>query len=183
MRAFLMEGTMPPEAELNQTTTITAPLQQSQLPETFSREYVHELREEAKNTRIAKLAVEVERDTFKTVAEKAKQEADERVTNSEKTSNDRIMRSELKAVALKAGMIDLDGLKLADLTKVTLEADGTIKGADEMLEQLKKDKPYLFGQQQSSSTTTAAPSPKPTTVKLAKDMTTEEYNAARKAIR
>lgn len=175
---------MPPETDSIQTTTTTAaPLQQSQLPETFSREYVHELREEAKNTRIAKLAVEVERDTFKTVAEKAKQEADERVTNNEKTSNDRIMRSELKAVALKAGMIDLDGLKLADLTKVTLEADGAIKGADEMLEQLKKDKPYLFGQQQSSSTTSTPPNPKPPTAKLAKDMTDEEYNAARKAIR
>ena len=152
-------------------------------PETFSREYVKELREENKSWRQKNQATEQERDTHKTAAEQAAKDADERVKAAEKAANDRIMRSELKTIAITAGMIDLDGLKLADLSKVTLKDDGTLEGADAMLEQLKKDKPYLFGTPTSTSSTKTPPDPKDPKPKLAKDMTDEEYAAERKKIR
>ncbi len=51
----------------------------------------------------------------------------------------------LKLAAQKAGMHDLDGLKLADLSRVRLEDDGvTVKGADELVASFKDSKPYLF---------------------------------------
>jgi hypothetical protein len=50
----------------------------------------------------------------------------------------------LKAAALRAGMIDLDALALADTGKVTLGAYGSVIGADEVVAQLKHDKPHLF---------------------------------------
>ena len=59
-------------------------------------------------------------------------------------TSEEIIAQRMKAAALKAGMHDLDGLKLADMTKVTLEADGTVKGADELMAALKEAKPYLF---------------------------------------
>src|SRR5258706_9542058 len=62
-----------------------------------------------------------------------------------KQTSEEIIAQRLKAAALKAGIVDLDALKLADLTKVTLEADGvTVKGADELMSALKEAKPYLF---------------------------------------
>jgi hypothetical protein len=51
----------------------------------------------------------------------------------------------LKVAAQKARLIDLDWLKLVDVSTVTLGADGTVKGADELMVKLKEDKPYLFG--------------------------------------
>jgi hypothetical protein len=148
--------------------------------ETFSREYVRELREENKGWRQKATALETERDTHKTAAERFQLEADDKVKAASAAANDRILRSELKAEALKAGMIDLDGLKLADLSKVTLKEDGTVDGAESMLEELKKAKPYLFGSTQNSSTPGTPPNPKPPTAKKATEMTTEEYAIARK---
>ena len=146
----------------------------------FSLEYVKELREEAKASRLRAQALEQEGATHKTAAEKAAADAAAAVAAATSAANDRILRSELKAIALKAGMIDLDGLKLADLSGVKLKDDGTIDGADAMLEALKKSKPYLFGAGQSSSPPGTPPSSKPPAAKLAKDMTPEEYKAARK---
>ena len=77
-------------------------------------------------------------------------------------------------------MIDLDGLKLADLSKVKLLETGDIEGADALMEQMKKDKPYLFGKQTSTSPTDKDPKPGDTKPKLATDMSSEEYAAARK---
>jgi hypothetical protein len=53
----------------------------------------------------------------------------------------------LKAAALKSGMIDLDGLKLADTSTVTLEDTAygmTVVGAEALMAKLKESKPYLF---------------------------------------
>jgi hypothetical protein len=55
-------------------------------------------------------------------------------------------------------MIDLDWLKLVDMTKVTLEPDGTVKGADELMTALKEAKPYLFGKHARDMTNARAAS-------------------------
>lgn len=157
--------------------------------ETFGREYVEELRGENKTWR-GKLvaerqqreATEKERDdaiaAAKAAKEAAEREVTEKTTAAEQRANERVIRAELKVAAQKAGMIDLDGLKLADISKVTLEADGTVKGADELMTALKEAKPYLFGQVTKG---TSSPNPPPTPgdnqPKLAKDMTEAERAA------
>lgn len=154
--------------------------------ETFSREYVSELRNENKGWRLkaqeqetaARAATEA-----KTAAEKARDEAvaaakaefETAKTAAEKAANDRILRAELKASALKAGMTDLDFLKLADLTKVTLDESGEVQGAEELMTSLKEAKPHWFGQpSQGTSSTATAPKPDQATPKTAKEMTKDE---------
>lgn len=149
--------------------------------ETFSKEYVRELRNENKGWRLKADELARERDSHKTAAEKAALEAEEKVKGANTAAEQRIIRAEMKAAALKAGMVDLDGLKLADLSKIKLTADGEVEGADALMEELKKAKPYLFGAPSSSSTT--QPPPKtPPEKKLAKDMTDAEYTAAKAAL-
>jgi hypothetical protein len=150
-------------------------------PETFSKEYVRELRNENKGWRLKHDELVKDRDTHKTAAEKAALDADEKVKGANTAAEQRIIRAEMKAAALKAGMVDLDGLKLADLSKIKLKEDGEVEGADALMEELKKAKPYLFGTPSSSST--GNPPPKtPPEKKSAKDMTDAEYNAAKAAL-
>ena len=148
-------------------------------PEMFSREYVTEIRNESKGYRLKYQEAEKKAADAAELVEKATKERDERIAESQRTANERIVRAELKAEALKAGMIDLDGLKLADLSKVKLLDDGEIEGAEALMEELKKAKPYLFGSA-STSSTEKRPTASDNQPKLATQMTKEEYAAARK---
>ena len=56
-------------------------------------------------------------------------ELEDRLSKLEAETRTRIVHAELKAEALRAGMVDLDGLKLLDLEKVELDAGGSIKAA------------------------------------------------------
>lgn len=160
---------------------------------TFTLEYVQELREENKTWR--RKAQEAEKKVTdaeaKATAAEEKAKADiatatakaaEEVKAAGEGANTKILQSELRAAATKAGMVDLDGLKLADLSKVKLKEDGTIEGADALFEDMKKGKPYLFGKTGNSSSTTTPPGSTPPEKKLAKDMTPAEYQAARAQI-
>lgn len=149
--------------------------------ETFSREYVNELREENKSWRLRHGEAEKLATDAKTAADKATADAKESTTAAQSTADARVIRAELKTVALKAGMVDLDGLKLADLSTVKLDDKGEVEGADALIDALKKAKPYLFGANGSSSTPSTPPSSTPPAAKSAKDMTAEEYAAAKKA--
>jgi hypothetical protein len=131
-------------------------------------------RESAKHRTEAKVARD-ELDAFKRNTDATI----EAIRKSAKEETDaRIIRSELKAAALKAGMVDLDFLKLIDISGVTLNEKGDIEGADALMAKAKESKPHMFGQTSTTSSTQPAPTPKPTTQKLAKDMTPEEYKAA-----
>jgi hypothetical protein len=152
-------------------------------PETFSREYVRELREENKSWRIKHDAAVKDAETHKTAAKTAADDAKATSDSATKAANERILRAELKAAALKAGMVDLDGLKLADLSKVTLKDDGEVEGADALMEEMKKSKPYLFGTPNSSSSANNVPPPKDPKAKTASDMTPAEYKLARANIK
>lgn len=147
-------------------------------PETFTREYVKELRHESATYRTKAQEQEAIAKAAKEAADKAINEATEKLTAAEKAANDRIIRAELKAEALKAGMIDLDGLKLADLSKVTLDDKGEVVGAEEMMNALKEAKPYLFGKGNTSSTENP-PTPEKQQSKRATEMSAEEYAAAK----
>ena len=162
-------------ADPDATTTPTAKPHE---PETFSKDYVRELREENKGWRLKLTDAETKAAESAAALTKASKDADEKVAGATTAADLRVIRAELKAAALKAGMVDLDGLKLADLSTVKLGADGEIEGADALMEALKKAKPYLFG---AASSSYAGDPPKPTDPKpkLAKDMTPAEYSAAK----
>lgn len=94
----------------------------------------------------------------------------------------RIMRAELKAEAVKAGMIDLDGLKLIDIAELKQSEDGGVEDAAGLLAKLKKIKPWLFGGGKSSSAAVNAPRPEPPRQRQASEMSREEWLSARAAL-
>lgn len=92
-----------------------------------------------------------------------------------------LVMAELKTEAVRAGMIDLDGLKLLDPSAVMVTDQGTVLGSAALMERFRREKPWLFAA--ASSTTSAMPPPsQPPRAKQATEMTAEEYRAARAAI-
>jgi hypothetical protein len=90
----------------------------------------------------------------------------------------RLVRAELRTEAVKAGMIDLDGLKLIDASEVGIDEAGDVQGAVSAMSRLRRDKPWLFGPPRSSSHA-STPMSVPVRPKLATDMTLEEWRSAR----
>ena len=111
-------------------------------------------------------------------AEDRAAELERRLAELEATTTARLIRAELKAEAVRAGMVDLDGLKLIDIANLTLDADGNVGGAGELMRQMRRAKPWLFGGA-STSSTAAAPPTTPPRPKLATEMTDDEWKAAR----
>ncbi len=77
--------------------------------------------------------------------------AEAALADSQAKANERLIRAELKAEAVRAGMIDLDGLKLIDLADVGLNQNGEVADAATIFAKLKRAKPWLFGNVASSS--------------------------------
>jgi hypothetical protein len=111
-------------------------------------------------------------------AEDRTAELERRLAELEAASNARVIRAELKAEAVRAGMVDLDGLKLIDAAGLRLDEDGNLIGAAEVMRQMRRAKPWLFGGANTSSTSSAPPKelPRP---KLATEMTYDEWQAAK----
>lgn len=93
----------------------------------------------------------------------------------------RLVAANLRTEAVRAGMVDLDGLKLIDLSGVQLDQDDKVVGSRQMMDDLRRRKPWLFGGA-SSSSGAAAPVSQPVKQKSALQMTDEEYKAARAAL-
>ena len=91
----------------------------------------------------------------------------------------RLIRAELKAEALRAGMVDLDGLKLLDTADLRLTEAGDVADAPALLARLKRAKPWLFGGAMSSSSAASPPRPEPPRTRHANDLSHEEWLAAR----
>lgn len=147
-------------------------------PETFSKEYVRELREENKGWRLKVTELEGKNTQLQADLAKAATDADAKIKEVSTAADQRIIRAEMKAAALKAGMVDLDGLKLADLSKVKLGENGEVEGAEAIMEEMKKAKPYLFGQPSTSNPQNPPPNNPPAAKKVS-EMTPEEYAAAK----
>ncbi len=92
-----------------------------------------------------------------------------------------IVKAHLQAEATRAGMIDLDGLKMVDISRVTMTDEGEVQGASALMEKVRKDKPWLFGKPSTSAPGGAPPS-QPPRPKLATEMTDAEYMTARETI-
>lgn len=77
---------------------------------------------------------------FKELAEKEKARADSMEVKTKKLFIDRA----LEKAALAAKIFDLDTVALADRSKVTIDADFEVSGAEDAIEDLKSRKPHLF---------------------------------------
>lgn len=142
----------------------------------FSRQYVSELRAENKGYRLKATEAEQKR----AAAEKAKEDAEKALKEAEtaaaKKAEQRVMRAELKALALKEGMIDLDGLQFIDYTSISFDEKGELKGGAEALTKLKTSKPYLFGT--STTSNKSAPDAKSSSETVdARKLNKDEYAA------
>jgi hypothetical protein len=104
-----------------------------------------------------------------------------RLAEAERETRTRLVHAELKVEAVRAGMVDLDGLKLLDLEQVQLNSDGEIENAAPLMAQFRRAKPWLFGGMSSSSPTNAPPA-QPQRQKLATEMSDKEYRTARAAL-
>jgi multidrug efflux pump subunit AcrA (membrane-fusion protein) len=93
----------------------------------------------------------------------------------------RVAQAELKAEAVRAGMIDLDGLKLIDAASIRLNQNGEIEDATNLLVRMKREKPWLFGAASSSSAANP-PRPEPPRSRHANELSHEEWQSARAAL-
>jgi hypothetical protein len=103
------------------------------------------------------------------------------LVRAEQLAKERVMHAELKTEAVRAGIVDLDGLKLLDATRAEFTSEGQLVNAGRLIAQLKHDKPWLFGTMSSSSAVSPPPAQSPRQ-KLATDMTEQEYKEARATI-
>jgi hypothetical protein len=89
-----------------------------------------------------------------------------------------LREADLKAEAVRAGILDLDGLKLLSPEILSAQGAETHDDAARIIAKLRRDKPWLFALASSSSTATAPPAA-PVKRKLATEMSVEEWRAAR----
>jgi hypothetical protein len=178
---------------MSEVTNTETPKPETQSNQSFSPEYVRELREESKAHRLRAVALENTVKEALTKAELAEKlvaeteskyrtESETKIAEFSNSANQRIIRAELKAQAVKAGMIDLDGLKLLDTSTITIDKNGDIVIPDGFFEDAKKAKSYLFATTgaDTGTTTQTKLAPKPATgTKSVVEMTDEEYAIAR----
>ena len=93
-------------------------------------------------------------------------------------ANQRIVQAELKSHALRAGIIDLDCLKLLDAASLQLDESGNLPDFSAALETLRRDKPWAF-LKSNSSHPSPPPPPEPAKTRLARDMSFQEWQKAR----
>ncbi len=89
----------------------------------------------------------------------------------------RLLQAELRTEAVRAGMVDLDGVKLIDPTTVAVNDAGDLADGAGVMAALRAAKPWLFGR--NSSSAAQAPRAEPPKAKKAMDMTLDEWKAAR----
>jgi hypothetical protein len=93
-------------------------------------------------------------------------------------SSAKLVQLALQAEALRAGMVDLDGLKLIDPATLPPGTVSEFQGAADVIAKLRRDKPWLFGAANSSSAA-VAPTASVTRRKLATEMSLDEWRSAR----
>lgn len=82
---------------------------------------------------------------YREQARTAQSEKDNAIVAMREQSDNRLIGAELRFQAARAGIIDLDVLRLIDPGTLRLGDDGTVEGAHEAIDALRQSKPYLFG--------------------------------------
>lgn len=98
-------------------------------------------------------------------------------TKAVTAANERIIRAELKAEAIKSGMVDPEGLKLLDTSGVTIDESGEVTIPADFFENAKKAKPWLFQAVRNTSNPGNPPPRNNNDPKPAKDWSAEERKA------
>lgn len=119
-------------------------------------------------------------DAGKTPADTGKAHAEEIAKISADFRN-RLMLADLRSEAIKAGMVDLDGLKLIDVSKFQLGDDDHVVDGTKIMDDLRRRKAWLF-RPDSSSSPAVVPATQPVRHKSAMEMSDTEYAAARAAV-
>jgi hypothetical protein len=150
-------------------------------------EFEKKLRRENASYRVKIREAEAARDAETARITQIEVEATQRVDAARATAaseaNQRIIRAEMKAAALAAGMVDMDGLKLLDTSVVTMSEAGDVVVPADFFEKAKVAKPYLFGAAAVTTSTPAAPPPtNPPAPKHARDMDAAELRALGKTL-
>lgn len=166
-------------------------------PQTFSLEYVRELRAENKSYRLkagdlektaseAKSAADKAAADLAALSAKATKDVADAVTATNTAAAQRLIRAEVKAGAVAAGIGHADFIKLLDTSAVTVDKDGDVVVPADFWTKTKAAYPHLFSatgaDKGTTSQTAPPPKPAPTGNKSAKDMTPAEYKIARERI-
>ena len=161
---------------------------------TYDEAYVTGLRNEAKGYREEATAARARAEASDGALSKAGTDhaaalvaAQASVAEARAAANTATMQAALKVAAKDAGMIDLDGLKLLDISAVKVDDAGVVTIPDTFFADAKKAKSYLFtatGADTGNTTGTGKTPPvkeggKPVS---AMDMSDDDYKAARAAI-
>lgn len=124
----------------------------------------------------------------------AQRKADEEAGNYKKIAeeqraqleakNQRIIRAEAKAAAVREGMVDPSLLDELPLKELSLNEDGEVIGLDKWMDAMKKNRSYLFEKSDKKPAGTTSekkpPAPNPSTkAKSALEMSPEEFEAAK----
>lgn len=91
----------------------------------------------------------------------------------------KLLQAELRTAAARAGMIDLDGVKLVDSALLRVNEAGELVEGSEVMTRLKEQKPWLFGRPSNTSASAVAPRATPPKAKTAMEMSVEEWRVAR----
>lgn len=89
----------------------------------------------------------------------------------------RLLQAELKAAAIRAGIVDLDAIKLIDVASLRTNDVGELVDGAGVMRALRASKPYLFTG--SSSSAAVAPRAFASEPKTAMTMSADEWRAAR----
>lgn len=95
-----------------------------------------------------------ENESIKAASLKEKADLLGKIENSAKYQQDlqkKLIDAELKAVAIAAGIKDLDFIKMIDPKSFVIKDDGTIDGIEKAVSDLKTSKPLLFGAEKKFS--------------------------------
>lgn len=157
------------------------------------KKYLRRVMSENKNRREKLKEVESK------LTEKEKKEAEDQRKKDEETGNwkkiadeteaklkakdERIKRAEVRAAAVKAGIIDPSDIDLLPLDGVEISDAGDVSGVDKFVSKWKKDKPHMFGAEKKGDedpegTTTPAAAPPANGQQTTKDalkMTDKEF--------
>jgi hypothetical protein len=157
------------------------------------RARVSELNDEAKGHRLNANEARAELDKLRPEMERAIKEATEKSAAAEKATADAGVRvkdalrdAAVRMAAKDAGILDVDGLKLFDLSAIKVADDGAVSIPDKFFEEAKAAKPYLFNltgaEVGTTSSTAKVPASQQPAAKKVGAMTEAERHAAYAAL-
>jgi hypothetical protein len=156
---------------------------------------IRELRDEAAklrkrqteddNVKAEKLAEERIKVAREDAIKAAQEQLDQFKKEMQETAKARVLKSELKAAATKANVIDFEDLfaVMRNLDQVQYSEDGDVTNAAELIEEIKSKKPHLFASFTTSSTSQPPRATgKPPIEKIALTMSREDYERGKKML-